>query len=101
MRLLSYPFRITQNGAISTVEQYSTQYTAEQIAMLALTEKGERQMIPNFGLSDPSFTGIDPSELSLQVALYGPDVELTSLDAYYEDDSTLTVKVEFADNDNA
>lgn len=98
MRLFSYPFRITPNGSIATVEQYSSQYTAEQIAMITLTEKGERQLIPNFGLVDPTFLGVNVGDLSLQVSLYGPDVSISNLSAYYEDDSILTVKVEFTDD---
>ena len=98
MRILSYPFRLTANGDIATVEQYSAQCTAEQIAMLILTEQGERQMIPAFGIVDPAFDEVDASEIALQVAIYGPNVSVSDVTAYYPDDATLTVNVEFSDD---
>lgn len=98
MRLISYPFRLNPNGSIATVEQESDQADAEQIAMLCLTEKGERVMVPAFGLTDPSFAGLDTGELALQIALYGPDVSISSVTAYYPDDATLKVNVEFTDD---
>lgn len=98
MRILSHPFRLTPSGSLATVEQNSTQGIAEQVAMLILTEQGERVMLPNFGITDPTFGSVDPTEISLQVALYGPSVSVASVDAYYLDDMTLTVNVEFSDD---
>lgn len=98
MRVFSYPFRLTDNGSIATVEQKSSQATAEQIAMLILTEQGERQMLPAYGITNPTFDEVSTSEIALQVALYGPDVSISNVTAYYPDQSTLTVNVEFTDD---
>ena len=97
MRLLSYPFRLTPSGAIASVEQKSSQAAAEQIAMLLLTEKGERPMIPSYGITSPAFWEIDPGEIALAVSLYGPKVTVAAVKAYYSDDATLRVSVEFDD----
>lgn len=99
MRLLSYPFRLTANGSIATVEQRSSQAAAEQIAMIVLTEKGERVMLPAFGIIDPSFDKLDAGEVALEVSLYGPKVTITNVEAYYQDDSTLTVDLEFTNGE--
>ena len=101
MRIFSYPFRLTQNGSIATVEQNSSTAAAEQIAMLVLTEKGERQMVPAFGITDPTFSGIDPSELALGLSIYGPDVSIVGINAYYQDDATLAITLEFNDGNKS
>jgi len=98
VRVFSHPFRLTANGSLATVEQNSTQAIAEQIAMLILTEQGERVMLPNFGITNPAFGEVDSTEIALQVALYGPSVSIGSVNAYYQDDSVLTVNVEFNDD---
>ena len=94
MRLMSYPFRLTPNGSIASVEQKSSQAAAEQIAMLLLTERGERPMVPTFGVTSPAFWEVDPGEMALAISLYGPRVTISAVKAYYSDDATLRVSVE-------
>ena len=98
MRLLSHPFRLSTTGTVATVEQGSAQAVAEQIAMLCSTHKGERVMLPDFGLSDPAFVGIDQAEVALGVNLYGPKVRISRIKASVPKDGTVEVKIEF-DND--
>ena len=97
MRIFSYPFRITANGDIATVEQSSDQGNAEQIAMLLMTEKGEHVMLSNFGVVDAAFSAPDKSDIALQVALYVPQVTVTRLRTYYPDDATLVAELEFTE----
>lgn len=76
MRLISFPFRFEANGSAATVEQDSDAATAEQIAVLLLTRRSERPLVPDFGVVDMVGRGLDPSELAAALGTYGPDVEL-------------------------
>lgn len=78
---MSYPFRIGGGGAVATVEQNSDDADAEQLAILILTRTGERGLVPEFGLRDPAFAGIDASELAGAVSRWGPPVRLTDIAA--------------------
>jgi hypothetical protein len=94
-RIFSHPFQIGANGSVRTVEQTSDEANAQQIAVLALTRYGERPMVPTFGISDPLFDEFRPAELSAGIALFGPPVELTSINVESKEDNTLLIDVRF------
>lgn len=95
MQILSHPFRLASNGKVATVDQDSDQGHAEQLAVLCLTRIGERDMAPGFGITEPTFTAVDPAEIVAGLAEYGPAVVLNDLQATYEDDSTQLVRIDF------
>lgn len=70
--LMSHPFRLAPSGALATVDSLSDQYAAEQLAMLILTRPGERPLVPDLGLPDPTFVGFDGSTLQEQADAFGP-----------------------------
>lgn len=70
--IFSFPFRLTPNGVVATVDQDSDQAHAERIAVLCSTIIGERPLAPNFGIPDPAFSGIKPGVIAAQVAAVGP-----------------------------
>lgn len=75
-RILSHPFRLLANGAVATVEQDTVTADNEQVAVLALTHRGERPLVPGFGVTDPTFAGFVPAELVAGVRVYGPPVAI-------------------------
>lgn len=77
--ILSWPFRLTSEGTVATVDQDSDQGHAEQIGVLMLTIQGEQQMVPGFGLPDPAFSGVRPGVVAAQVSQYGPEVTIDSV----------------------
>lgn len=77
--LLSHPFRLAPNGALATVPQEGDQYRAEQLAMLILTRPGERPLVPDLGLADPTFAGFDGSTLQQQADAFGPAVTIVDV----------------------
>ena len=95
MQILSHPFRLASNGTVATVEQDSDQGRAEQLAVLCLTRIGERDLAHGFGITDPTFNGVDTAEIVAGLAEYGPPIELRDLQASYEDDSTQLVQIDF------
>lgn len=72
MRLLSHPFRLTQAGDVATVEDGTEDAAAEALAVLVLTRKGERELVPDFGISDPIAQGLNLAEVAVGVLDYGP-----------------------------
>jgi hypothetical protein len=73
MRLISVPFRLGA-GVVATVDEASDVARAEQLAVLVRTHRGERVLAPLFGVSDPTFSGLDPGEVRLGVDTFGPPV---------------------------
>lgn len=93
MNLLSYPFRLAADGTVATVQDDTDAATTEGVAVLLLTRKGERDMAPDFGMSDPTFSTLDLAELNLGLIDYGPDVEVADLETTYPDDTTARLVV--------
>lgn len=73
MLLLSFPFRLTPAGNVATVEDGTEDAAAEAVAVLALTRKGERTLVPDFGITDPVGQGINLAELTTGLIDFGPD----------------------------
>ncbi len=71
-QIIAFPFGLTPAGTVAVAEQGSDEANAEQIAVLALTRRGERQMVAGFGVRDPTFGRLDPGELAAAVAAWGP-----------------------------
>jgi hypothetical protein len=94
-QILSHPFRIAGNGVVATVEQTSDQGYAEQLAVLILTEIGERPLAPGFGITDPTFSTLDPADIAAGLTAYGPDIRVVDVRVEYESDSTQLVNVDF------
>lgn len=83
--VLSFPFRIDPlTGRAVTAVVGSDRETSEAIAMLVLTETGERDMCPGFGISDVTRGDVDVAgEVQAGLTLWGPDgvrVVLESID---------------------
>lgn len=93
--LIAFPFRIAPAGNVATNPQGSTDYYAELLAVLIGTKPGERQQVPLFGLSDPTFSTVDEHELSSKVAVFGPPVRVLSVNTRYTSSTTQDVSVEF------
>lgn len=72
MRLLSHPFRLTPAGDVATVEEGTEDAAAEALAVLILTRKGERELVPDYGISDPIAQGLNLAEVAVGLLDYGP-----------------------------
>lgn len=93
--LISYPFRFAGSGKVAVVEQGSDEAAAEQIAALILTRTSERDLCPDFGITDPTGHGLDGADLEAAVTTFGPDVDITSVEITDVTETTQQVRVEF------
>lgn len=94
-RIISHPFRLLGNGSVATVEQAGDDANAEQLAVLALTRRGERVLVPGFGVGIDAFAVFDPTDIAAGVALYGPPVTLTDVEVRPRTETVLDVLVRF------
>ena len=96
MDVLSHPFRLDPTGSAATVLDGSTDANVEAIAVLAMTRKGERVLVPGFGITDPAYAEVDVAELNTGLATYGPeDVTVVDVTIDYPNDTTAAVRIEF------
>lgn len=95
MNLISYPFRLKPNGSVASVDQNTPQADAEQVAMLLLTKKGERQLVPGFGISDVTLGMLDVNEVASAISVYYPGLNITGIRPVWVNDGFLSVEVEF------
>lgn len=93
--MLSDPLRLTPNGSLATVDDASVEGQQELVAALIMTRRGERLLLPGYGITDPAFREFEPTELAAQVAQWVPGVELLSAVPRWVDDATLSIEVEF------
>ena len=93
--LISHPFRLSPDGTVATVLDTSDQYRAEQIAMLVLTRPGERPLVPDLGLLDPTFNGFDDATLQEQVDAFAPPATVVDVDIVVTSDRSQDVTVSF------
>jgi hypothetical protein len=80
VQLISHPFRLRADGTIATVEDGSEAADAQGIAVLALTQRGERDQLPSFGIPDPAFDELSLADLNVGLRDFGPPVTIESLD---------------------
>lgn len=93
--VLSHPFRLGPTGAAVVVEEDTEQAHAEAVAVVCLTRKGERPMVPTFGVLDPVFAELDVAEVNAVLATHGPGITVTGIEVDYPDDRTAAVRLSF------
>lgn len=94
-QLLSFPFRLAPSGSAVTLSADSDEYYAEEIAALVVTRRGERILVPSFGIDDPVFQGVDRQDIALAVATFGPPVDIVAVTTRQVDDSHQDVVITF------
>lgn len=83
MELLAWPVRFV-GGRARTIDGDTDAGVTQRIELLCKVRRGERPLVPAFGIPDPAFrAGVDLVEINAGLALFGPDgvqVALTSVD---------------------
>jgi len=89
---MSYPFRLALDGGIATVDQNAEQADIEEVAVLLLTVRGERALVPAYGIEDPAFVGIRAPEVVAACTRWTPLV-VTGVDVSTDGPTTQRAKV--------
>lgn len=93
--VLSHPFRIGPSGACATVEEDTEPAHTEAVAVVCLTRKGERPLVPSFGVLDPVFDELDLAEVNAVLATHGPAITVTGIEVTYPTSTTAAVRLSF------
>jgi hypothetical protein len=96
VRLLAFPFRLSPSGHVVTHADGSDECYMAELADLMLTHPGERVMVPEYGVVDPTFGKFDIQELRIKVEMFGPPVSVDTLDTEWETSSKQRVRVGFS-----
>lgn len=97
VEILSHPFRFV-GGRPATVETGTDAAAAEAIVIIAGVEPGERDLVPDFGLAEPTFGAgvVDVPGLNAQLAVFGPSgVRVDSADVELRTDRTARVVLSY------
>jgi hypothetical protein len=98
-KLISYPFRLTANGSVATIEE-GLEYYGEELAVLIKTIPGERELVPEYGISDPTFQSISEIELIEKLSIFGPPIKITSVDSTVTGTDRLSASVIYDEADD-
>lgn len=94
--LIAFPFRLTPNGAVAVLEEGTSDYYANELAVLMLTQPEERPLVPEYGMDDQTFNTVyDRQQLEDKVRMFGPPVTITGLDTTYTRDGSQSLTVTF------
>ncbi|HXH77323.1 GPW/gp25 family protein [Nocardioides sp.] len=74
-RVLTLPLTVAANGAMATVTQDSSPEITQSVALLLDTRPGERRTLPDYGLPDPLFSGVDPNLVAEVIDEWEPRAE--------------------------
>lgn len=100
MELFAHPFGLNTRGVVATVTQDTDAHYEHELARLLLTHKGERDSVPTFGVTDPTFAELDTAEVNAALAVFGPPVRVVALERTGVTDTAenLSVEWELADD---
>jgi hypothetical protein len=94
VKLISYPFRLGINGSVVTIEE-GEDYYGDELAMLIKTVPGERELVPTYGIQDPTFDKLSNYELLEKIAQFGPPVEVDTTSSRYTRDGRIVVNISY------
>jgi phage baseplate assembly protein W len=79
-RVLSLPLTVTANGSMATITQDHPAEIVQSVALLLDTRPGDRRTLPDYGLPDPVFGGLDPAVVAEVVAEWEPRADGATID---------------------
>ncbi len=100
-KIFAHPFRIGPGGSSVTLDEASDAATQQLIAAVILTRRGERPLLPTFGIDDPRYGRIEPAQVAAVVAAHGPRVKITELSSTFSDSVTQEIFLTYAPEDSA
>ena len=94
--MISWSFRLDGTGRVASVDPRSDDGQAQRIAEVCRTIKGERPLAVFFGIEDPTWRGLNVSDVAIQVATYGPfDVVVQGIESAPGPNMTQQILVTF------
>ena len=79
MDSIAFPVTFDETG-FKKVYENTYEYFQQMLTVALLTEPGVQPITPDFGVADPSFTGIDTGLFILNAAKFVPEIQIQSLE---------------------
>ncbi len=76
---LRHPFRLDAAGSAITIKQGTERHALEIARHIIACRIGERNLAPEWGISDPLADGIDEGDVLAAVDLCDPDIAVTNV----------------------
>lgn len=95
MDVLAYPFRFLPSGRVATVVQNSTDHYAQQIGQFVQTRQGELALAPGYGIPDPVFNTLHPTDITAGLALYHPAIRIKDVRSRFTGEGEQAIDVSF------
>lgn len=95
MDVLAFPFRFETNGRAATVTQFSDSDLAQKISFLMQTEPGNLPLAPQFGIFDPSFRDMKPTEIEAAVLSFYPEIAINDIRIGLDDSGETAIEIFF------
>lgn len=99
--MLAFPFSFDSYGNASTVSQGSDLHMAQQISQFIQTRLGELPLAPVYGIADPVFRGIDPSEIIAGISVFHPQIRVVDISNEFVTEGTQSLNVSFEARDES
>lgn len=95
MRAMSHPLRLDGSGAVVTIDDGSDRQAAELAGVVTATGAGERGLAPEYGLADPTATGVSQDTIAAAIARCEPEL-IVAAATVTGTDTTATVQMSVA-----
>lgn len=76
----AFPLRLGTGSDFAMVEQDSVDEIMQSVEVLLSTTRGSRVELPEYGIDDPSFTGVDLQDISDAIVDWEPRASVTLSD---------------------
>ena len=96
MDVFAFPFRLDSSGSIAKVVQRGDADMAQKIANLLQIEKNTLPLAPHFGLDDPVFSKVHPSQIRAVAAVFYPEIRIDAIDMTPLPSGTRAMRVTFS-----
>lgn len=96
MDVISFPFRLSPDGSVSKVEQFSDADVVQKIAFLMQTEPGELPLALHYGIKDPSFRSVSATEIEAAISAFYPGVVVNNIRIGVDDTGQTAVDIYFS-----
>lgn len=99
MRVLSHPMRLDNVGSMVTIDDGSDRHAAELAGVIIATVTAERPLAPEYGLPDPTASGVSADVVAAAVSRCEPELDVisTTVTAGTENTSTVQLSVTWAE----
>ena len=91
MRVLSHPLRLDSAGALVTIDDGSDRHAAELAGVVVATSTAERPLAPEYGLPDPTGSGVSADIVAAAVTRCEPELNVVASRLTSGDAATTTV----------